>query len=295
MKKFIVLAGALVLALAALLPAEQENYLHYSFTAQLIVADPDKASQDLGAWCELMGGYFVLKSSDRVIMRFPYSQNGRLLPFLDSIAEEVLDFSPQAVDLREELLGLTSAIQSREEILSKNLAFIDKTTIEGTLAIEKEVMQLLSETEELKGKLNRLNGDRIYARADISLRYLEKKLPSIIPSSFAWLNGIDFYKFIKRTNMRIRSSLAGIKAEAPEGFAVFNKGRGRTFMALSPEGALYTIYRINNYPRMDLAFWTKALQKQLSDSGYRLHKGPEEFTGPEEKGVYFEWIVPYQG
>lgn len=276
--------------------AQQENYLHHAFTARLIVADPDKASRDLGSWCEGAGGYVVLKSTDQVIIRFPYTENGKFLPLLDSIAEEVIGFSPMATDLREDLLGLSSAIQSREEILKRNLEFIDRTSVEGTLSIEKEVMKLLTEIESLKGKLALLNTDRKYARAGIELSYLEQKLPQSIPSSFPWLNGVDFYRFVNIAGQRIRAGLFRIKAEAPEGFALFNRGKGNAFVAVSPEGVLFAVSRIKNYPKMGLEFWTKALEKHLSESGYPAYKGPTEFeTAGKEKGSYLEWLVPYQG
>ena len=287
---------AIFCSIALYLPAEQENYLHHAFDARLIVADPDKAARDLAAWCEAAGGYVVLKSTEQVVLRFPYSQNGKLPPFLESISEEVIGFSPAAVDLREEMLGLTSAIQSREEILTRNLEFIDRTSVEGTLSIEREVMQLLTEIESLKGKLSRINTDRRYARAVLNLAYLEQKLPQTIPSSFPWLNGVDFYRFISEAIFRVRPSLFGINAAAPEGFALFKGGRGSAFVASSPEGVLYSINRIKNYPKMGLEFWIKALEKHLVDGGYSLYGRAAEFeTAKKEKGMYLEWLVPYQG
>ena len=78
----------------------------------------------------------------------------------------------------------------------QNLQYIDQTDVEGTLAIEKEIMQLLTEIEQLKGRLRKLTVDRNYALAQVNLQILGQSLPTDIPSSFGWINTIDFYTFV---------------------------------------------------------------------------------------------------
>jgi len=131
-----------------------------------------------------------------VIFRFPHTKVGKLRDFLQDISETVVELSLQAQDLRESILGIQSGIQSREEILQQNLQYIDRTDVEGTLAIETEVMHLLTEIEQLKGKLRKLTVDRAYALAQVNLRILGQSLPTDIPSSFGWINTIDFYTFV---------------------------------------------------------------------------------------------------
>jgi hypothetical protein len=112
-------------------------------------------------------------------------------------AEEMVEFQLEARDLREEILGLEAGARSREEILARNLTYLDRADVTGTLAIEKEVMQLLGEIEALKGRLRKLENDRRLAKAEIQLNFLEQALPEDIPSSFYWINGIDFYRFME--------------------------------------------------------------------------------------------------
>ena len=171
----------------------EENYLHHGVQATILVADVDRAIDGLAQWAEEAGGYLLYKSSDRVIFRFPYTEVGRLRNFLENIADTVVELSLEAQDLRESILGIQSGIRSREEILEQNLRYIDQTDVDGTLAIEKEVMQLLTEIEQLKGKLRKLTVDRAYALAQMNLRILGQSLPTDIPSSFGWINTIDFY------------------------------------------------------------------------------------------------------
>ncbi len=189
----------IVLSIICLLSVQavaQENYLHHGIQATILVADVDRATDRLALWADESGGYLLYKSSEMVIFRFPYTKVGTLRGFLEDISETVVELSLQAQDLRESILGIQSGIRSREEILQQNLQYIDQTDVEGTLAIEKEVMQLLTEIEQLKGKLRKLTVDRAYALAQVNLRILGQSLPTDIPSSFGWINTIDFYKFV---------------------------------------------------------------------------------------------------
>jgi hypothetical protein len=185
-----------IICLLSIQAVAEENYLHHGIQATILVADVDRAIDSLARWADEAGGYLLYKSSEVVIFRFPYTKVGSLRGFLEDISETVVELSLQAQDLRESILGIQSGIQSREEILQQNLQYIDRTDVEGTLAIEKEVMQLLTEIEQLKGKLRKLTVDRAYALAQVNLRILGQSLPTDIPSSFGWINTIDFYKFV---------------------------------------------------------------------------------------------------
>ena len=35
------------------------------------------------------------------------------------------------------------------------------------------------------------------ARAEINLGFLEQSIPERVPGSFAWINGVDFYAFVR--------------------------------------------------------------------------------------------------
>lgn len=195
MKRAIIVLS--IVFLFSLQVVAEENFLHHRVQATILVADVDRAIDGLSQWVEEANGYLLYKSNDRVIFRFPYTEVGRLRDFLENIAETVVELSLEAQDLRESILGIQSGILSREEILEQNLRYIDQTDVEGTLAIEQEVMQLLTEIEQLKGKLRKLTVDRTYALAQVNLRILGQSLPTDIPSSFGWINTIDFYSFVE--------------------------------------------------------------------------------------------------
>ncbi len=174
-----------------------DNFLYHQIQAVILVTDPDQAADLITQWSESIRGYYLLKSSDHVVIRFPYTEIGALRTFLENLSEDVIEISPEAFDLREEILGIQSGISSREEILKKNLSFINSADVSGTLAIEKEIILLLEEIENLKGRLRKLTVDRSFARADIHLSFMEQSLPEDIPSSFEWINSVNFYSFMQ--------------------------------------------------------------------------------------------------
>ncbi len=188
-------AVSLLAALAG--AAAQESFLHHTLTASLVVADPEAAAERIAAWVEQQGGYFVIRSDSLVVARVPNAALKPLRELLGQLADRVVDVSPGATDLREQMLAAQAALSSREEVLARNLAYLDRADVSGTLAIEGEVATLMKEIEGLKGRMRKLETDRTFARAEIKLGFLEQSVPERLPSSFAWINGVDFYAFVK--------------------------------------------------------------------------------------------------
>lgn len=88
-------------------------------------------------------------------------------------------------------------------------------------------------------------------------------------------------------------SCARVNMDTPPGFARFH--RSPTCAAVSPEGMVFRVRMVRNYPRKSLSFWKEALKEHLLDEGYGLLNEGGEFESPEGRGAYFEWVVPYQG
>jgi hypothetical protein len=85
--------------------------------------------------------------------------------------------------------------------------------------------------------------------------------------------------------------------EKPEGFAevevdFYDKG-DILYKAISPEGILFKVKKVKNYPSMELEFWAEALSHQLQKEGYTLIGEEQRFKAGKEEGVYFKWGVPY--
>jgi hypothetical protein len=190
----------LVLFLVLLCPiglGAEESYLHQRVIASLIVADPDVAADRIEAWTTEKGGYVLFKSGTRVVVRIPPGSLADLRGLLAGVAFQITEFSPEATDLREATLTAESALRSRIDMQEKDFALLDKADVPGTLAVEKEMTSLIVEIETLRATLKRLEVQRLFAVAEISLRFEKTALPREIPSSFRWVNEAGFYKLME--------------------------------------------------------------------------------------------------
>jgi hypothetical protein len=105
------------------------------------------------------------------------------------------------------------------------------------------------------------------------------------------------YIIIASALLLILVSCSEFTIEKPEGFAevvVDYYDRGEIlFKAISPEGLLFKVKKVENYPRMQLEFWGEALSNQLQKEGYTLIGEEQRFRAGKNEGVYFKWGVPY--
>ncbi|MFW6181143.1 MAG: DUF4349 domain-containing protein [Spirochaetota bacterium] len=193
-------AAALLLAAALLAPSlcpGQERFLARSLGARILVHDPEVTVARLVGWTEEQGGYFVYRSLGRVLLRVPDDSAESFRSLLVEQADEVVEISLEARDLRQRLLQVRAGIESRQEILQRNLAHLRGADVAGTLAIEREIQRLMGEIESLKGELRRLEQDRRYMVAEVLLSFQDQTLPRDIPSSFQWINQVDFYRYME--------------------------------------------------------------------------------------------------
>jgi hypothetical protein len=188
----------LAMALAVVLPVAlaAQTYLHTFIQASLVVKDPDAAAAQIAAWAEQQGGYFLERSGQQVVVRFPGTASGDFRSHLEQVAEFVVDYAPAARDLREEFLQIEAGISSRQAMLDLTLSFMAEADVDGTLALERQVNELVSELENLRAARNRVATDRSFATATVGLRARQQTVPDKRPSSFAWINAVDLYRLL---------------------------------------------------------------------------------------------------
>ncbi len=286
---------SLLASLAPLAAGAEESYLHQSVAVTMLVADADQAADRLEAWVESRSGYVLHKSRERVSLRLPHAALPGLRAALEGLSEDILDFSPQAVDLREQLARTQSSLASRKEILGRNMAMLDQANVPGTLAIEREMLALIQEVESLQAALARLNVDRAYALVEVAMRYLQATLPEDIPSSFPWINQVSFYPFIEG-RPGAGSAALRIALKPPAGYAeaaAARDGSSASYRALSPEGLPFRVRAFRNDPAKDLDFWAEALRSHLAKEGYRTNGEGRSFQAGNLPGSAQEWVVPY--
>jgi len=186
---------AVMMLVACAVPVYGADYMYHQYRTTILVTDPEHSADLIIEWVEDEGGYYTYKSQEIVVLRVPAERTGVLRGYLEQISEAVVEVSVQSRDLREQIVTLRSRIKSGEEVLRRNLQYLDQADVEGTLAIEREIRSLLTELESFKGSLRKLETDRRYAYFEVVLSFQEQTLPQDIPSSFGWINTIDFYYF----------------------------------------------------------------------------------------------------
>jgi hypothetical protein len=172
-----------------------ENYRRIIINASLIVFDPEGTQNTIVKWLRENRGYFLIKSNELLSARVPVEKVRDFTHTLEGLGVDIEKISETSEDIREAIITLSSGIKSREEILEKNLKLFNRADVEDTLGIEQELVLLLNEIEEMKGKLNKLNVDRRFAYVEIYFTFKKSALPQNVPSSFAWINTLDLYRF----------------------------------------------------------------------------------------------------
>jgi len=81
----------------------------------------------------------------------------------------------------------------------------------------------------------------------------------------------------------------------PEGFAAVSPPdiSATRYKAVSPEGMIYRVRTLENYPVQTLEFWADALKNHLQKEGYRGISDGRSFEAGEIPGMIFEWAMPY--
>lgn len=280
--------------LHVLSPLAAQESIHYQVEARLLAYDAGETADRLIDWLEDEGGYFLVLREGYIEGRLPAERIIGVDDALKLQAEELLDYRLNAQDLSGELRRLEASISSREEVLKRNLEFLNDADFSSTLAIEKEVLQLIREIESLRGQLAVTRNRISYA----SLR-LQLKNTGIIPrgdseSSFAWINSLDFYRFIERQPLSRAIPFfprLGTPKTAPEKFSIYR--RSKSYMAISPDGVKVSIRRVKPEPKMESEFWKEAVRNHLISRGYEP-RGEVRSLG-EERGFSMMWLLPYAG
>ncbi len=266
-----ILSGFLFLIISSVTVYSQDSggisdTLYNEISARLLVKDREQAADDISLWAEEKGGYFTEKTLDRLVLRIPDRNIEELKSLLGSKAEEVLDFSQYAYDLRESLMSAQSSLSAKEDLLKRNTAYLDQSDLEGTLTLELEIRRLMKEIDHLKGSIRKMENDRTLARVELLLSFKNQTIPDGRPSRFDWINTVDFYSFINSSPTGAERGRKGPQLPLPGGFALSSERPW--FQALSPEGVRIRLRKFNNYPRQTEAFWATALFTRLEGLGY---------------------------
>jgi hypothetical protein len=196
--RLLILAALLCLVPISTHLSAQQN-LAQTVAAQIAVTDPDQAARSISAWAEQHGGYFVIRSLDRISFRVPPKALPELRAALDRVAFQVLTYNPAAHDVSDELSRVEAGITSRTDAADRIMKYLSTADVSGTLAFEKELNGLVSEIESLEGRKRYLLDRVSLARVEVGLSSAQRDIPEVLPSSFAWINSLGLYRFLNAT------------------------------------------------------------------------------------------------
>ena len=189
------LVSLTILFLPALMLFGQEN-LVYSVEAEILVNDADTAGERLESWSKEVGGFVLYLSNKRFVARVPIQRIEAIRPALEDRSERIVSYSRESRNVREEVATLEAGLSARKEILDRNLELLDQADVEGTLAIEKEINKLMTEIENMTGRLRKLRTELSFPLVTVELGFRSQSIPENLPSSFDWINTMDFYRFV---------------------------------------------------------------------------------------------------
>jgi hypothetical protein len=266
----------------------------YYVEARLVVYDSDIAGDRIVDWFDSSGGYFTARHGEYVEGRIPSGMLEGIQERLKGFGEELQDYTLIASDVSEELHRAEASLASREEVLSRNLEFLGGADFSGTLAIEREIRDLIGEIERLRVQINRLKDSIRFAVVHLNLRSQGHFPGSGKVSSFAWINSLDFYSFMEDEPRKRRFSWLprfGPVNEGPEGFSVYRDSR--LFRAVSPDGVRIRVRVLKPEPVMGLSFWQSAVIQHLVESGYEQRGNVTRLGRTGQKGFMVRWLLPY--
>ena len=256
---------------------------HISASLALLVDDRAAALDATVKAAEARGGWFSSLSESAVTVRVPAEEVEPMLQELRGLGK-VAERSFSSQDLTAERENLATRLKSREEGLARYLAVLEGANAKAVVTVEREITRLISDIEQLKGRLQVVEDQGAYGQISVSFTYRDRKAPSRDgTSSFAWINTVNMADLLSDFQYGQRSSRSVLSPDAPSGFAPWRKG-GR-FQAVSPDHCVFRVRSAKNKPKADEAFWTEALRTRMVNAGYTL-EAEQTLTGASGRELH---------
>lgn len=169
-------------------PAE---WFEQNASATVRAGNPEATARAAIAWAEAHGGWFTAWDASAVSLRIPVAQLPRLLDSLEQFGE-VRDKYSSIQDHTLELGELSTQIASRRKLLANYFAMVKSAPYNRLQAVEREVVNITAEIENLEGRLRFLQTQLATAQVTLSFQLRERNLPSNNGETpFAWLNRLN--------------------------------------------------------------------------------------------------------
>ena len=168
--------------------------LAVTVTAEITVSNPEKSGRELIDFCEASGGYYTRKTDLSVYLRCPAGLQDTIQQLLKK-SGTIIRYSINTADTGTDYLVLDRQLKSREKLLNEYKQLLDSSGFAGTLSLERELMKLVSEIEEIKGRLLKMENEYRFMKLEVNYFSMDYGRPERGESVFDWINRIDFYSF----------------------------------------------------------------------------------------------------
>ena len=245
-----------------------ENQSAMSGSMVLRVDDREATLKEVLDETENKGGWFATLTAESVDLRIPAAEAKAFMEGLRAKGDLVSrGYSSQ--DHSPELADLASRLRAREAVLARYMEVLTTARSKAVVSVEREISRVITEIEQIKGRIRVLEDKVAYARVWVGFEFKERRAPSRDgSSSFAWLNSMNVSDLLESFEEGYRSSRSLAEVPTPDGFAAYaNPSR---FQALSSDNVVFRVRSERNKPEANLAFWKQALHTRMSEAGYHV-------------------------
>ena len=129
--------------------------LSVNIVAELSVTDPSKTSDAFSDYSEAAGGYYLKKTDYGISLRLPIGMLNKVEELLKEKGT-LTRYNINTSDIENEYLVAIKQLDARRKLLNDYNNLIATAKFSSTLALEKELMTVVSEMENLRGKINKM-------------------------------------------------------------------------------------------------------------------------------------------
>jgi hypothetical protein len=174
-----------------------EPVFYEESTLTLNVNDLSGAAEDLIKKAESVGGYFTHYTDYTIRFSVPFSKTKEFLAYAETVGT-LADKQYQTTNYGEELDRKRNSLRAKENILDKYLDVLKTAKTQKITSVEREIIQLVTDIETLKGSIQFIEHLLAYSKVSIQFRFKDRNAPvTAAVSSFPWLNTVNLQTMIQ--------------------------------------------------------------------------------------------------
>jgi hypothetical protein len=268
----------------------------------LQTSNPDEVGKRAVEAVQLSKGWVQRHQDRSYVFRIPAPRFDEVYAAIEKMGV-VVSRGMEAEDVTGEVRDLELRLRNARALRDRYAELLKRAEeVKDLLAIEKQLAEVTQEIERIEGQLKRRQHDVAFSVLEVQLLAAERAPDRASRSPFGWLTRIGIERVPQYRPDRAWSSR--VDWEVPEGYADMGRTDDKSVRGwlYSPEGVRIVVRRFDNKPRVDAAFWTKELRRELvrvrgyqdggaQDSGTLLFKS----GGADDPTVYGVRLIVDKG